>query len=499
MLWETLFARSTELAGGHVMFATCGGRLPICDAANTHSAPPMPCNSCSEYAEGALRAAGYTALKVRDLVDLAAETRLARERIADIRSVSACEAFTDMDLPIGRLVRISVAWFLARGSLPDTPAVIETYRGFLVSGQVLARAFAALLDRTRPDRVFTLNGTFFAERIMLELCRRREVGFTTYERGFIADTVVVTPGRPAAYLEVPEAAWAEAAATPLTEAEEHQLDEYLGQRSRGERTLDNYWQRRLEEWTEVCAELRLDPARPIVTLFSNIAWDSAVQERDIAFESLAEMVVRSIEGFADRPDHQLVVRLHPAEIQLGNHPTLERMGALIEAAVKRVPENVRVIPSESAVSSYTLMSHSALGLVHSSTVGLEMAVEGIPVVVTGKAHFRGRGFTFDVDSEAGYWRAIDTLLSDQVSHLDPDQRALARRYAHLFFFRFMQAIPQVVEAGRGRPRMRLDGGTSIAETPELVRIAGAIVAGTPVVASAGASALDVRPGHVLGE
>ena len=140
------------------------------------------------------------------------------------------------------------------------------------------------------------------------------------------------------------------------------------------------------------------------------------------------------------------------------------------------------------------MSHASLGLVHSSTVGLEMAVAGIPVVVTGAAHFRGRGFTFDVDSEQEYWVAIDRLMSDGGTRLDAGQTALARRYAHLFFFRLMQHIPQVVEVGRGRPRMPLRDSPPISQTPELIRIADAIVTGAPVVAGVGASG---DPGETL--
>src|SRR5690242_5530378 len=41
LLWETTLARAASVRGARPVFATCGGRLPICDVANVHAAPPM--------------------------------------------------------------------------------------------------------------------------------------------------------------------------------------------------------------------------------------------------------------------------------------------------------------------------------------------------------------------------------------------------------------------------------------------------------------------------
>jgi len=483
IMWETTLAHATRLRGAVPVFATCGGRLPICDAANLHSAPPMPCLSCGEYATDGLRRAGFDPLTLRDLVDVRVETAAARARIKGLRSVAACESFDDGDFPVGRLVRISVAWFLARGSLPDTEKVIDTYRRFLVSGQVLHRAFARLLDRVRPDRVVLLNGTFFAESILFELCRRRSIPVVTYERGFSMDSLVISAGRPAADLMVDEAHWQAAAARPLDAVEARLLDQVLDGRTRGEDLSDNFWQRRVEDVARIRADLRLDPSRPLAVLFSNILWDSAVQGKDLGFASLDAWIVETIRGFAERPDVDLVVRLHPAEIRLANHPTEERMGDVIAAQFPVLPANVRVVQPESDISSYSLMAMASLGLVYTSTTGLEMAARGIAVVVTAETHYRRRGFTYDVGSPGEFWTTVDRLLGGRDEAEVEQYKELARRYGALFLLRFMQPLPLVHEESRGRPRLRF---TSLADLqpgrlPSLDRICAGILDGAPVV------------------
>ena len=121
-----------------------------------------------------------------------------------LTSIAECEAYIDQGLPIGQLVRVSVAWFLSRGTLSDNPETIETYRSFLVSGIVVARGLRTILDRTGAQRLFMLNGTFFAESIMCAIADERGIPFGTYEKGYIHDSIVLTPGAPAPGLRVPE-------------------------------------------------------------------------------------------------------------------------------------------------------------------------------------------------------------------------------------------------------------------------------------------------------
>jgi hypothetical protein len=200
---ETVLAHAVQQRGGSPVFAYCGGRLPICDVMPVNAAPPMPCHSCREYASGSIAAAGFESVALHDVEDVAASVSIARKRVAGLNSVAECEAYIDQGLPLGRLVRVSVAWFLSRGTLPDSPEVLRTYRSFLVSGIVVARGLRQILTRTGAQRVFMLNGTFFAESIMSALATQRAIPFATYEKGFIRDSIVLTPEAPASQLKMP--------------------------------------------------------------------------------------------------------------------------------------------------------------------------------------------------------------------------------------------------------------------------------------------------------
>jgi hypothetical protein len=486
---ETVLAHAVLQRGGSPVFAYCGGRLPICDVTPVDAAPPMPCHSCREYASGAIAAAGFESLALHDVIDVAASVRIARKRVAGLTSVADCEGYIDQGLPLGRLVRVSEAWFLSRGTLPDSAEVVNTYRSFLVSGIVVARGLRAIIARSGAQRVFMLNGTFFAESIMSALAAHRGLPFATYEKGFIRDSIVLASEAPASQLKMPAGAWESARDTPLTGEASAALDAYLLARQSGGGALDNFWLERVEDVDRIRRELALDPGRPLVVMFCNILWDSAVVGRDIAFTSMGDWVLGGIDWAARHPELDLVIRIHPAEVGLRNHPTRERMADHIAAHVAILPANVRVVQSGDPTSSYVFMDEADLGLVYTSTVGLELACRGVPVVVAADTHYRGRGFTVDAPTAARYWAEADRLLDTPPSKSERAHiRELARRYAALFFFRFHNVLESVTEDGRSRPRIRISDSAALdpGRDPAIDRLVGGILDGTSVVAPPGA-------------
>jgi hypothetical protein len=485
---ETVLAHAVLRRGGAPIFAFCGGRLPICDVMPVDAAPPMPCHSCREYAAGSIRAAGFDSLSLRDVLDVAATVRIARKRVRSLMSIRDCEAYVDEGLPIGKLVRISVAWFLSRGTLSDTPETIDTYRSFLVSGIVVARGLRAILDRTGAQRLFMLNGTFFAESIMCAIAVERGIPFGTYEKGYIHDSIVLTPSAPAPGLRVPEDSWRMARDTPLTPPESEAIDAYLDERRRGGGSLDNFWREGIENLERIRGDLRLRRGRPLIVMFCNILWDSAVIGMDIAFPSMGTWVLEGIRWAETHPEVDLVVRIHPAEVLLRNHPTREGMADHVAAHCAVLPPNVRIVEASNPISSYVLMDIAAIGLVYTSTVGLELAAQGVPVVLASETHFRGRGFTIDVDDGAAYWTAVDRLVEVPPDRASRDRtRELARRYAFLFFFRFHNVLNAINEEGRSRPQIRVGKASDLDPglDPVMDRVVTGIIHGIPPLAPPG--------------
>jgi hypothetical protein len=439
--WESIMAHALRLRGANVSFLRCGGGLEICDRANTWEAPPMPCASCTRYVADSLDAHGFESDTLRDgweINDIGAWPELDEVSLADLIDVKAD------GLDLGRLTRIPVSWFLMRESLADDPLAPSTWRAFIRSARRIARGVRAALDRHQPDVVVLCNGLFLFEAVAWAVCRERGIDVVTYERGFIKETLVFRRND-AACLTPMDELWTRFADQPLTADEAQVLDRYLDDRRHGRRTIDRYWND-----VQFVEQQHARPGR-LVALFPNLTWDSAVIGQSAAFESIQPWLAAAVEFFAARAEHELVIRLHPAEVKLPGKQTREPLGAFLADRFPELPANVRVITPESDVSSYPLMDACDVGLVYTSTTGLELALSGKPVVVAGRTHYRGKGFTLDARSPEHFEKLLGEALEDPATFTPDIERV--RRYAHLFFFKSPLASPGVEEHVPGLARI----------------------------------------------
>jgi hypothetical protein len=336
--------------------------------------------------------------------------------------------------------------------LADDPLAAITMRRFLRSARRVVDAFGSLVDRIQPDIAVLLNGLFFFESIAWAICEARGIDVVTYERGFIKETLLFRRGAPACMGDISHLwpAWRNVA---LDASEDVELDEYLDDRRLGRRTIDRYW-----DAPDFTKPDRTSPGR-LAVLFTNLTWDSAVIGQEVAFPSIQDWLVAAVEAFARRPEHQLVIRIHPAEVKLPGKQTREPLEAFLRDRIPVLPANVRVVGAADPTSSYPLMEAADVGLVFTSTTGLELALHGTPTIVAGRTHYRGKGFTLDASSPDEFEELLEAALADP-SSVEPD-RDLARRYAYLFFFRAPIPSPGVVENVPGLARITVDDAAGL--------------------------------------
>ncbi|TEU13608.1 MAG: hypothetical protein E3J21_18185 [Anaerolineales bacterium] len=444
---DLLVAHSLRLRGADVQIYTCGGRLPVCNIASHHAAPPMPCDFCHTYTSRMFQLLNFSPYRLRDFVS-SDDIKVVQRVVASL-SPKEFALFEDSDLPVGRMVQISVRWFLNSGTVGDDSLSLRTYRQFLVSGAIVGRAARQLLQQTNPQVLYLLNGLFFEEQILMFLARQWNIDVITHESGFHADSEILAHNAIAGYFDL-STVWPYFANQPLTTQEARYLDAYLQVRWQGGQDAARYYPHIQADTDAFFRTLGLDPNRPIIAAFTNILWDSAVLGRHRAFSSMTEWLAALVEHAVRNPQHQLVIRIHPAEIRLEMRETRQRVADFLQANFPVLPPNVHIIPPDSPLSSYTLMRLSQVGLVYTSTVGLEMALQDKPVIVAGQTHYADKGFTYQADNACDYLALLNQFST--LSPPSPDEVELARRYAYLFFFRLMVPFPLITTLDRGRLR-----------------------------------------------
>ena len=178
--------------------------------------------------------------------------------------------------------------------------------------------------------------------------------------------------------------------------------------------------------------------RPIVLLATNVLGDSLTLGRQVFTKSMAEWIERTVQYFVPRDDTQLVIRVHPGEILTRGVSIVD----IIHNLMPELPAHIHLIKPKEKINTYDIMEIADLGLIYTTTVGLEMAMSGIPAIVVGNTHYRNLGFTYDPDSYVSYYKLLGAMLENPGQYrLSEEKINLAWKYAYHFFFDFPRPFP----------------------------------------------------------
>ena len=303
-----------------------------------------------------------------------------------------------------------------------------------------AAALSALgILKDRPDTVLIPNGLVTELGIFYQAARQLDLLTVTYEFNDQREQIWLSQNN-IVMQQNTDALWAARGQTALTEPEREQIAGL-----ENARTSAGKYGKGTRFWQDVAsvggeaqrAALGLDD-RPVVLLATNVLGDSLTLGRNVFTASMAEWITKTVQYFAARPDVQLVVRVHPGERLMKGPSSLD----VINAALPEMPAHIKLIPPLEKVNTYDLMEIAGLGLAYTTTVGMEMAMRGVPVILAGQTHYRGRGFTYDPATWDEYFATAGRLLADLPSYrLSQEQVESAWNYAYRFFFDFPRPFP----------------------------------------------------------
>ena len=315
----------------------------------------------------------------------------------------------------------------------------DLYRLRLERDTEAARAALAWMLSYPPDVVVIPNGTILEFGAVYQVARYLELPVVTYEFGEQRQRIWLAKNAEVMHQETDDL-WAARRNLTLNEAQSEQIRSLFAARQRA-----SLWENFSRRWQGVPSEggqkvrraLGLD-SRPVVLLATNVIGDSLTLGRQVFSDSMTEWLERMIRYFAGRSDVQFVVRIHPGEMITKGQSVAD----MVRRVLPELPEHIHLIPADGQVNTYDIVEIADLGLVYTTTVGMEMAMSGVPAIVIGRTHYRGKGFTLDPDSWEAYFELLERVLaSPERYRLSHTQVECAWNYAYRFFFEYPHPFP----------------------------------------------------------
>lgn len=302
-----------------------------------------------------------------------------------------------------------------------------------------AQSLLAWFRSEKPDVVIVPNGTIFELGICYRVSRFLKIPTITYEFSDQRNRFWIAQNSEIMRQDTNEI-WKAKLEEKLTDEKLEKVRSLMISRQKASlfENFSRLWQGIPTQGAEKTRNnLGLDK-RPIVLLPTNVLGDSLTLGRQVFTKSMAEWIERTVQYFVPRVDTQIIIRVHPGEIKSRGLSIVE----IIHRLLPELPEHIHLIKPEDKVNTYDLVEITDIGLVYTTTVGMEMAMSGIPTIVVGETHYRGRGFTFDPDSYVNYYKLLGSMLENPLEfRLTQEKIDLAWKYAYHFFFDFPKPFP----------------------------------------------------------
>ena len=439
-VYEQVIAQACHDRGAAVEYLLCDGLLPECDQHwDSKSNSPRPldiCQRCQAAAKSNLQSIGLPQRWLGQFVSQAERTKAFRWA----QSVSPTElrgaAFEGA--PLGEWVLSSVVSYFRQYPPDETNwHVVNVYRGFLFSAALVATALTKYLTANQVDAALLFNGRQSITRVALEIFRQHGIRVLTHERAeYVRGHINVKPNAHCMNLQPFKELWAKWSQVPLDrEALEFTL-KWLVQRRYGANLA---WIPFNKSFTRhSSSQLRSDGGRykHLWALFTSstdeVAGDPNWQG---PYQSQEEWVRDVVQWVASRPAVELIIKVHP---NLGGNYYIGKAVdelRVYEKLKSSLPANVRIVFPEDPVNVYALADEADVGLTFGSTIGLEMAMLGKPVLLGARALYEHGSQILTVRSRESLPAMLESCLQAKTS------REIQREAFRLAYYYFASELP----------------------------------------------------------
>ena len=316
------------------------------------------------------------------------------------------------------------------GLIPDDLPMINQKRKLVTEATNYSAQLGYYIKSKKPDFVVMSHGIYSTWGPPFKILVEAGIPVLTYSKTKRKKTEKFNWNTTGDWWEVGNE-WEKVKHLPLTMDQREDIDAYLQSRVTHKDDVLQYNFGEFEGEDATYKRFGINPELPVFSLFTNVLWDAASAQRELVFSNPIEWVIETIDWFKDQKDYQLLIKVHPAEVVIGTNQSFE---SIIKSRFNSLPPNVFLIGPREEVNSWSIYGITTMGIVHTTTAGMELPLVGKPCIVVSKTHFRNKGFTIDVPDKTQYFNTI----KHYTKHLKNgnELKTLSKRYAYLLFERY---------------------------------------------------------------
>lgn len=438
---EHMLAFSLLLRGHKIQGVRCAGGFSACSMESCHFKRPN-CDDCVDRSKRLLDVFGIEEYYKTTQDFLSEEEIRFCDSEIDGLHVDDFLSYTYKGYSIGEWVKRDLPQYYFRIMDIKDSKETERIRKILKSTLMYTISAVNAVEKIKPDRCCVTSGKTVAYGPFFQVCLSKGIPVMTWDENPNGKDAFVFKFNEYANEYRLNKEWEKIKEQAFTNHDEELAIRFYARNAIGKLARREFYENPIREEDKIIEMLGLDRSKRIIVLLTNLTWDTSSLGRDIAFDGMLDWIRTTIEYLGGDERVQVIVRAHPAE---GRCPkemeSTETVTGRLREQVDELKSNIILVDGFSEINSHILCKISDLISVYSTTVGLEMAMRGYPVVVCGECHYSRRGFTIDIENKPDYFKVLDEFKSGE--ELVAPQRSKQLSYQYAAFF--IKMVPAYIK------------------------------------------------------
>lgn len=449
---EGVIATALRLRGHKVKMVLCDGIYKAC--AKRVDFPDVPMKDWGKYCPACIRQnsqlfenLGLEYTLMRDIVNEADAAKL--RALADDVNFENFRELKYNGLIVGGHLLSAMLRHTKGGSFEGHDEVLKEYAYAVL---VNAAASAEMLKRYKPDSVYMSHGIYADWGPALSEAVNAGLPVTSYiccylNAHFFFGTIT---NFEETFLNVRKDSWEQLRDKALTDSNRNRLEHFLDQRYLHNVTYDmrgllkNY----KGDVQHFSRHYGLDEEKPVWGIMTHINWDAVSDYFPMVHKDFDDWLGNTIRIISGIKDVQWLIKIHPSELNDNPETGCQKF---IEKNFPELPPHIKILKMDDDISPLDFYSLLDGGVTVMGTGGLELALQGKPVILAGSAHYSGKGFTYDAKDNEHYAELLRSV--PRLGPLNEKQSDLAWKYGYTYFIR--KQIPLLPAIGED---LRIDFG-----------------------------------------
>jgi len=418
-LFEGLIGYYFKIKGYRVKALICDQSVNYCDNVTKveENKRLMICSLCKAEQKRFSSIFGFESISIKKSIK--------KEEIRLINNITSNYNFLNNQIIINGIdytksVTAAVIRYTLKSEI-DFENDVDIIRGYLKTALITNNALEKIKSEMVIDHIILSHGIYSQWGTVLDFAKRNKIPSYVWARGYVGQGNLIF-GKDCSYLEdvIKEDKSIYQSINykldDLNELKEYYNNKRYRLKNINELEYINYYDEiSLEDINtkNLINDMRIKFSK-IFGMFTNIPWDGQVFNQSKEFPNTEVYLKSVIDWFVLNKDCALIIRTHPAELDKEQGGGAEKVTDLIFKIFEKLPENVLLIDPGNSVTSYDVAEIIDASIVYGSTIGLELAHFGIPVIQAGMFSTTGKEIVFEAKTKVEMYDFFNLVKLGQI-------------------------------------------------------------------------------------